>query len=313
MTPDEGKDTATRREVLKGDAEAAPAARTPRHETTPRDESAPRTGTTSMTEAEKTEAEKTEAEKTGISGTGAERTGAERTDGAAVRGDERNRGRAATDTLRDTPDRAAGAGERGTAARTPFPSPTQQTVAPSGATADDHRETPDRAASTTGEHGVTPRTPVPLGSREATTSREEATSARGSKGSRGTGTPAAGRAADGSGESARTGAHDPGTARGNGVSGADDSALLSHDACDKYALRMRHAVGGFVDGPRASVEEADHVLEELTAQFTDAMARRRRTLRTSWEKAGADEASDTEQLRLALRDYREVTERLLHL
>ncbi|WP_407698670.1 hypothetical protein [Streptomyces fagopyri] len=307
MTPDEGKDTATRREVLKGDAEAAPAGRTPRHETTPRDESAPRTGTTSKTEAEKTEADRADAEKAGTSGTGAERT-----DGAAVRGDERNRGRAATDTLRDTPDRAAGAGERGTAARTPFPAPAQQTVAPSGATADDHPETPDRAASTTGEHAVTPRTPVPLGSREATTSRE-ATSARESKGSRGTGTPAAGRAADGSGEPARTGAHDPGTARGNGVSGADDSALLSHDACDKYALRMRHAVGGFVDGPRASVEEADHVLEELTAQFTDAMARRRRTLRTSWEKAGADEASDTEQLRLALRDYREVTERLLHL
>ncbi|MEU1530293.1 hypothetical protein ABZ460_12710 [Streptomyces fagopyri] len=179
-------------------------------------------------------------------------------------------------------------------------------MAPSGATADDHRETPDRAASTTGERAVTPRTPVPLGSREATSARE-------SEGSRATGTQAAGRAADGSGESARTGAHDAGTARGNGVSGADDSALLSHDACDKYALRMRHAVGGFVDGPRASVEEADHVLEELTAQFTDAMARRRRTLRTSWEKAGADEASDTEQLRLALRDYREVTERLLHL
>ncbi|MGW3628719.1 hypothetical protein ACWD7F_00895 [Streptomyces sp. NPDC005122] len=291
MTPDEAKDTATRREVLKGDTEATPAARTPRNE------SAPEHGTTAKTEAERTEAGRTEAG----------RTEAGRTEGKAVRGDERSRGREAADTHRDTPDRTAGPGERDTAARTPFPAPSRQTAAPSGATTDEHRETPDRAASTTGEHAVTPRTPVPLGSREATTSRE-------SKDSRGTAAPAAGRAGgDSSRESARAGTQEPVTARENGVSGADGTALLSHDACDKYALRMRHAVGGFVDGPRASVEEADHVLEELTAQFTDAMTRRRRTLRTSWEKAGADEASDTEQLRLALRDYREITERLLHL
>ena len=78
---------------------------------------------------------------------------------------------------------------------------------------------------------------------------------------------------------------------------------------------MRHAVGGFVDEPRASVEEADHVLEELAARFTDAVARRRRTLRTSWQATGAGEnaTADTEQLRLALRDYREMTERLLRI
>lgn len=43
--------------------------------------------------------------------------------------------------------------------------------------------------------------------------------------------------------------------------------------------------------------------------------RRRRTLRNSWETGSGDRATatDTEQLRLALRDYRELTERLLHL
>ncbi|MFF4971249.1 hypothetical protein [Streptomyces sp. NPDC001083] len=298
MTPNEDKDTATRREVLKGEAEATSAARTPRDGTTPRTE-------TGKTDAGKTDAERTEAE----------RAEAGTTEGTAVRGEPR-RGREAADTGHEAPDRAAGPGERDMAARTPFPAPSRPTATPSGATADDHRETPDRAASPTGEHAVTPRTPVPLGSREATTSRD-ATPSRDAKGSRGTGTETAaqpgGRTGAGSRESARTGSDDPDTARGNGVHAADGTALLSHDACDTYALRMRHAVGGFVDGPRASVEEADHVLEELTAQFTDAVARRRRTLRTSWEKAGADEASDTEQLRLALRDYREVTERLLHL
>lgn len=116
-------------------------------------------------------------------------------------------------------------------------------------------------------------------------------------------------------ESARAGQSGPTSAgqRGTGPQGEGDGALLSHDECDKYALRMQHAVGGFVDGPRASVEEADHVLEELTTEFTDAMTRRRRNLRTTWQAAGESDTADTEKLRLALRDYREVTERLLHL
>ncbi|SFM71995.1 hypothetical protein SAMN04487980_1004304 [Streptomyces sp. cf124] len=102
---------------------------------------------------------------------------------------------------------------------------------------------------------------------------------------------------------------------GSRSAGGAGSSLLPHDESDKLTLRMQHAVGGFVDGPRSAVEEADHVLEEVTARFTDAMTQRRRTLRTSWETTGDDRATatDTEQLRLALRDYRELTERLLRL
>lgn len=102
---------------------------------------------------------------------------------------------------------------------------------------------------------------------------------------------------------------------GSRSAGGAGSPLLPHDESDKLTLRMQHAVGGFVDGPRSAVEEADHVLEEVTARFTDAMTQRRRTLRTSWETTGDDRATatDTEQLRLALRDYRELTERLLRL
>ncbi|MDX3640968.1 hypothetical protein [Streptomyces sp. MB09-02B] len=115
----------------------------------------------------------------------------------------------------------------------------------------------------------------------------------------------------------------PGRGRGENATRASDgngsrslgSPLLPHDESDKLTQRLQHAVGGFVDEPRSAVEEADHVLEEVTARFTDAMTQRRRTLRTSWE-TGADDratATDTEQLRLALRDYRELTERLLRL
>lgn len=93
------------------------------------------------------------------------------------------------------------------------------------------------------------------------------------------------------------------------------SPLLEDETCDELSSRMQRAVVGFVDGPRDAVAEADHVLEELTERFTDAVNRHRRTLRGSWQPArqdGAATAPDTEQLRLALRDYRELAERLLH-
>ncbi|WEH18357.1 hypothetical protein [Streptomyces sp. VNUA24] len=115
-------------------------------------------------------------------------------------------------------------------------------------------------------------------------------------------------------EPGRGRAEDRGTGTAPGGSRTTGSSLLPHDENDKLATRLQHAVGGFVDEPRSAVEEADQVLEEVTARFTDAMTRRRRTLRTSWETSAGDRGStDTEQLRLALRDYRELTERLLRL
>jgi len=78
---------------------------------------------------------------------------------------------------------------------------------------------------------------------------------------------------------------------------------------DALEGRLRHALTGFVDEPRAAVEEADHVLEDLTARLTETLAGHRRTLRTSWQGS----PDDTEQLRQALRDYRETAERLLSL
>lgn len=112
------------------------------------------------------------------------------------------------------------------------------------------------------------------------------------------------------GSGSRTG----GTAAGGAGTG---TPLLPHDECDKLETRLRHAVAGFVDGPRDAVQEADQVLEEIAGRFAEAVTRRRRTLRMSWQdgkSGGADEAArtDTEQLRLALKDYRELAERLLH-
>ncbi|MFJ2963081.1 hypothetical protein ACIPIC_12330 [Streptomyces collinus] len=123
--------------------------------------------------------------------------------------------------------------------------------------------------------------------------------------------------------------HDPGrlgteAPRGDHGTGPDKvgsaknrAHLLAHDDSDKLGSQLQHAVAGFVDGPRAAVEEADHVLEEIAARFTEAVTQRRRTLRHSWQSVEGGEgrsvsSADTEQLRLALKDYRELAERLLH-
>ncbi|MFC8515569.1 hypothetical protein [Streptomyces sp. NPDC057257] len=106
----------------------------------------------------------------------------------------------------------------------------------------------------------------------------------------------------------------PGVSPGTRDGSRPAARLLPHDECDKLELRLRNAVSGFVDGPQDAVREADQVVEEIAGRFADAVTRRRRALRTSWQDGNrsAPEHPDTEQLRLALRDYRELAERLLH-
>ncbi|WP_432116902.1 hypothetical protein [Streptomyces sp. bgisy032] len=133
-----------------------------------------------------------------------------------------------------------------------------------------------------------------------------------------TGTPGT----DPQGTGVATGAGAPGMETpagpgGKGGDGRDRAHLFPHEETGKLGAQLQHAVAGFVDGPRAAVEEADHVLEEIAARFTEAVAQRRRTLRHSWQSVEGGggkpvSSADTEQLRLALKDYRELAERLMH-
>lgn len=192
----------------------------------------------------------------------------------------------------------------------------------------------DTGAAARGDTAADVR-PAPPGSpRPTPDARGETATGTGSPGGTLTGSPhgtvagSPGGAVTGTPDGAVTGTRDgsasgthPGTPGGTSAPAAHDGSeapLMPHDEVDELQQRLSHALAGFVDAPRAAVEEADRLLEEIAAHVTDAVSRRRRTLRMTWQGGEAGEGrpttgADTEQLRLALRDYRELSRRLLHI
>ncbi|MGI3200563.1 hypothetical protein ACRJ4W_22770 [Streptomyces sp. GLT-R25] len=100
------------------------------------------------------------------------------------------------------------------------------------------------------------------------------------------------------------------------VAGSPDrkpvAELLPQGERDKLTLRLQQALNTFIDSPRQAVEEADSVFDEVTTHFTNTLTEQRRVLR-SGRLQGQDTEAQTEELRVALRQYRELTERLLHM
>ncbi|MFE4667085.1 hypothetical protein ACFRI7_22760 [Streptomyces sp. NPDC056716] len=80
---------------------------------------------------------------------------------------------------------------------------------------------------------------------------------------------------------------------------------------DKTAVRLGHALNTFDESPLQALEEAESAYDEATAHLVAALAERRRVLRAAWEEQNP-EASSAE-FRIALRQYRELTQRVLHL
>ena len=87
--------------------------------------------------------------------------------------------------------------------------------------------------------------------------------------------------------------------------------LLPSAERDQITLRLRHALNTFADTPREALEEAESAYDEAVAQLMNALAEQRRVLRTGWQDKDPETQSD--ELRQALRQYREVTQKLLHL
>jgi hypothetical protein len=88
-----------------------------------------------------------------------------------------------------------------------------------------------------------------------------------------------------------------------------DIFLFDQDPAEVQG-RWRELQASFVDDPSESVQRADGLVSEVVESLTSTLTSRTSALRDRWKDA---ETSDTEELRLALRDYRSVLERLLAL
>ena len=88
---------------------------------------------------------------------------------------------------------------------------------------------------------------------------------------------------------------------------ADADALLGSLDAGGIRNRFLDIQAGFIDEPRQAVEEAGRFVDDLLRQVADALQEQRGQL------AGATEEASTEDLRLALRAYRQFVDRLLSL
>lgn len=89
----------------------------------------------------------------------------------------------------------------------------------------------------------------------------------------------------------------------NVVAGAGDVATpFAGDAVERFRARWRELQADFVDDPKRAVSEADDVLDEVMRTLTE----HRQRLASEWKGQ-----TDTEDLRIALREYRSFFDQLL--
>jgi hypothetical protein len=105
----------------------------------------------------------------------------------------------------------------------------------------------------------------------------------------------------------------PGSAPG--AAAGDRSAWLFEPVhTEEFRRRWDAIKASFVDDPREAVRRADELTDELVRELTAAVESRRRELAGRWKDSGpaaADDDSETERLRVALRSYRNMLDPIL--
>ena len=81
-------------------------------------------------------------------------------------------------------------------------------------------------------------------------------------------------------------------------------AMRTEDVRDRWS----EAQGGFIDDPQQAVRDADALATEVADAVVAEIENRRSELRSAWSDGAG---SDTEALRIALRDYRTFVKRLI--
>ncbi|MEU4475865.1 hypothetical protein [Micromonospora sp. NPDC023888] len=99
-----------------------------------------------------------------------------------------------------------------------------------------------------------------------------------------------------------------GTSRPAGATvAAEPATLLDTDTAQGFRDRWRDVQLRFVDDPHAAAGEAQSLVEEAIQALSSALAAQKNTL-GGWQDAGS---ADTEQLRMAVRNYRDFLDRVL--
>lgn len=88
---------------------------------------------------------------------------------------------------------------------------------------------------------------------------------------------------------------------------ADAATLFAAETAQDFRDRWRDVQLRFVDDPRAAVGEAQSLVEEAIEALSAAL-REQKTKLGSWQESGS---TDTEQLRVAVRGYRDFLDRVL--
>ncbi|MFI5652528.1 hypothetical protein ACIA71_15035 [Streptomyces anulatus] len=115
-----------------------------------------------------------------------------------------------------------------------------------------------------------------------------------------------------------TGPIDTGTPVRGPESGVEDGPhpgrpLFAPAEQEAFAARIQQAVTGFVEDPHRAVREADATFDEVVASLGQALEERGRRLRAGRSGSGPGTGAETEDLRIALQHYRDLTERLVRL
>lgn len=87
--------------------------------------------------------------------------------------------------------------------------------------------------------------------------------------------------------------------------------LLGADERADVTQRLNHALNTFAHSPLEALEEAETAFDEVAAQLMSALTERRSELHAAWH--GQDPETQGEELRHALRQYREIAQRLLRM
>jgi hypothetical protein len=94
----------------------------------------------------------------------------------------------------------------------------------------------------------------------------------------------------------------------SGNESSTERTLFVADALDELRGRWNNVQAGFVDDPKDCVQKADGLVSDVVEQLTNGFTEARSRLEQYW---GRGEEPSTEDLRVALKRYREFFDRLL--